>query len=193
MGLFTVTMDEAYFRNYCGHGPYDENYLFHSGIEHCISIARRLGIHVKQLLVLGAATGRVLEHFESAWGVRAWGCEISSWAHARIPGRFRRRIACADMRDYVPRLVARKRHFDLLFTNSLIYVAADELPDFVWQCSVAAAYLHFYSSTTESFEAGDAYRVTLESNAWWRSLFVENGFEPTRSPYVWRSREAARA
>ena len=184
-------MDEAYFRHYCGYGPYDQNYLLHSGIEHCISIARRLDLRIESVLVLGAATGRVLEHFERSWGVRPWGCEISEWAHARIPGRFRRRIARRDMRDYLPWLLERRRRFDLLFTNSLVYLSAPELPEFVGRCSLVAGHLHFYSSTSEAFEPGDRYRVTLRPARWWRRLFAGNGFAPTRSPYVWRSERFA--
>jgi hypothetical protein len=180
-------MDEAYFRNYCGYGPYDEHYLFHSGIEHCLSIFRRLDIEMRSVVVLGAATGRVLEHFERAWSVRPWGCEISEWAHARIPARYRRRIRRADMREYVPALAARRRSFDLLFTNSLVYVHAPELPALVDSCARVAGYMHFYSSTREAYERGDRYRVTLRPAAWWRALFEHHGFAATRSPYVWRS------
>lgn len=186
-------MDEAYFRNYCGYGSYDENWDFHSGTEHCISVMRRLGLRVASVAVLGAATGRVLERFEDAWGVRPWGCEISAWAQARIPARFRRRVACADMRDWVPAQLARGRHFDLLFTNSLVYVQADELRDFAAACARLCDHMHFYSSTSEEYERGDRYRVTLRPRSWWRELFIDAGFEPTRSPYVWRSGRRARA
>jgi hypothetical protein len=124
-------MDRAYFTRYCGHRPYDEIYLHHSGIEHCIETVERFGIDVHSVLVLGSATGRVLEHFEQGWGVKPWGCEISRWAHARTPARFRRRIRRADMRDYVPELRRRGRHFDLVFSNSLVYLPAAQIPAFV--------------------------------------------------------------
>ncbi len=181
-------MDETYFRDYCGYGSYDENWQFHSGAPHCTSIMRRLGVEVSSAVVLGAATGRVLEHFEQTWGVRPWGCEISRWAHARIPGRFRRRIRCEDMRDYVPRELARGRRHDLLFTNSLVYLQEHEVEDFAAACARLASWMHFYSSTSEDYEPGDRYRVTLRPRRWWRERFRAAGFAPTRSPYVWRSR-----
>jgi hypothetical protein len=184
-------VDEAYFQNYCGHGSYDENYLFHSGVEHCTSIMRRLGVEIESVLVLGAATGRVLEHFNAAWGLRPWGCELSAWAHARIPAAYRRRIRCEDMRSYVPGLEAARRDFDLLFTNSLIYLQPGELPDFVDLCSRVCGHMHFYSSTSESYEPGDRYRTILRPRSWWREQFMAGGFEPTRSPYVWRSQQRA--
>jgi hypothetical protein len=180
-------MDASYFQNYCGRGSYDEHYREHSGIEHCLRTARRLGIRARSVVVLGAATGRVLEDFESAWRVRPEGCEISAWAHARIPARLRRRIARADMREYVPALAARRARFDLLFTNSLVYVGARELPALARECERIADHLHFYSSTSESYEPGDRHRVTLRPREWWRALFLGAGFEPTRSPYFWRA------
>src|SRR5262249_49184293 len=115
------------------------------------------------------------------------GCEISRWAHARIPAPLRRRVARMDMRAYVPRLLERGTRFDLLFTNSLVYLGADELPDFLVHCNRLASHLHFYSSTREAYEPGDRYRVTLRSRDWWRERLMAAGFEPTRSPYFWRS------
>lgn len=180
-------MKKAYFTDYCGRGPYDESWLAHSRIEHCISIVERVGIQVRTVLVLGAATGRVLEHLEASWGIRPSGCEISRWAHARIPARFRRGISCRDMRPYVRDLVRRRARFDLCFSNALVYLRADEMPAFLDGCSRVAGHFHFWSSTTDDCEPGDTYRVTLRSRSWWRRRFLENGFAPTRSPYLWRS------
>jgi hypothetical protein len=180
-------VDKAYFTDYCGYGPYDENYLFHSGVEHCIEIVDRLGIEVRSVLVLGAATGQVLEHFDEAWGTRPWGCEISRWAHGRIPPRYRRRIRCCDMRRYVPDLLRRHRTFDLLFCNALVYLRSEEIPPFLATCSRICGHFHFLSSTSEEYEAGDAYRATLRPRSWWKRTFGANGFSPTRSRYLWRS------
>jgi len=180
-------VEADYFRNYCGRGSYDELYRDHSGIEHCLRTARKLGIRARSVVVLGAATGRVLEDFEASWRVTPAGCEISAWAHAQIPARLRRRIARADMRDYVPDLERRGAHFDLVFTNSLIYLHTRELPALVRSLGRIASYMHFYSSTRESYEPGDRHRVTLRSRQWWRELFLANGFRPMRSPYFWRS------
>ena len=174
-------MDRLYFEHYCGDGSYDENYLYHSGIEHSIEICDHFGLPIESVLVLGAATGQVLEHFEGSWGVRPHGCEISRWAHARIPSRYRRRIACADMRRYVPKLVRKGRTFDLIFSNSLVYLEAGEILDFLALCSRLCGHFHFYSSTSESFESNDPYRVTLRPRAWCRNTFISNGFAPTRS------------
>jgi hypothetical protein len=184
-------MEADYFRNYCGRGSYDELYREHSGIEHCLRSARKLGIRARSVVVLGAATGRVLEDFEAQWRVKPVGCEISAWAHAQIPARLRRRVALSDMRDYVPELEARGEHFDLLFTNSLIYLRSRELPALVRSLGRIASFMHFYSSTSESYEPGDRHRVTLRPRDWWRELFMASGFQPTRSPYFWRAEQLA--
>ncbi len=185
---YSERMNRRYFERYCGEGSYDENYLYYSGIEHSIEICDHFGLPIESVLVLGAATGRVLKHFEGSWGVRAYGCEISRWAHARIPPRYRRRIACADMRRFVPELVRKGRTFDLVFSNCLIYLEAAEIPDFLTVCSRLGGHFHFYSSTSESFEPSDPYRVTLRPRRWWCDAFISNGFAPTRSRYLWRSR-----
>lgn len=180
-------MDRAYFEDYCGYGSYDEQYLFHSRVEHCIEIADRFGIEVKSMLVLGAATGQVLRHFEDAWGVRPYGCEISRWAHRRIDPRRRRRICCSDMRRYVPELARKGRRFDLIFSNALVYLHRREIPAFLSVCSRVGCYFHFWSSTREDHEPGDSYRVTLAPRRWWSGAFRTSGFSGTRSPYLWRS------
>ena len=180
-------MDRAYFEDYCGHGRYEEQYLFHSRVEHCIEIVERFGIQVDSVLVLGTATGKVLRHFEQAWGVRPYGCEISRWAHAHIEPRYRRRIRCADMRRYAPDLAHGRRVFDLIFSNALVYLEREEIPPFLSLCSRICGHFHFWSSTSEDYEPGDTYRVTLAPKKWWRAAFRANGFSGTRSPYLWHS------
>jgi hypothetical protein len=184
-------LKRSYFESYCGYGPYDEDYRYHSGIDHCISIVDHFGIPVRSVLVLGAATGRVLEDFDAVWDLRPYGCELSRWAHARIPARYRRRIERADLRRYVRTLDRAGRRFDLCFSNALVYVEADEIPELLAACARIAGHFHFWSSTSEDHEAGDRWRVTTRSRKWWRRRFAQAGFEPTRSPYLWRSSLAA--
>ena len=181
-------MDREYFERYCGAGTYDEEYLYYSRVEHCVSIVDRFGIHVESVLVLGTATGQVLRHFEDAWGVRPWGCEISRWAWNRIPGRYRRRVQCADMRRYLPELLRGRRRFDLVFSNSLVYLRKPEIRQLLAASSTLGRHFHFWSSTREDHEPCDPYRVTLAPRAWWDGAFRQSGFERTRSPYLWRSR-----
>jgi hypothetical protein len=180
-------VDREYFTNYCGRAPYSEIWLEHSGAENCLATIARTRARVRSVLVLGAATGEVLEHFESALGVRSHGCEISHWAHARIPARHRARVARADMRRFVPRLARERRRFDLIFCNALIYLPPRDVPAVLASASRIAEYFHFYSSTSEDHEPGDRHRVTLRPRAWWRRTFIAAGWAPTRSRYWWRS------
>lgn len=182
-----ASIKDPYFTNYCGAGHYDDHYLDYSGIEHCIEIINRFELKIKSAVVLGAATGRVLQHFDRAWGIRPEGCEISRWAHRRIPKRYRRAIACTDLRRYIPRLLKAGRRIDLCFSNSLVYLAAHEIEGLLAQCSRLFRYFHFFSSTSESFEPGDTHRVTLRPRAWWRERFIRAGFRPTRSPFLFCS------
>lgn len=184
-------MRRDYFTDYCGSGPYDESYLSYSRVEECIAVVERLGIEVHSVVVLGAATGKVLAHFDRAWGLRPWGCEISRWAHARIPARYRPRVKCADMRRYVRQCVRERHRFDLLFSNSLVYLEAREIVDFLKLCSRICRYFHFWSSTTEDHEPEDPYRVTLRPYDWWKTNFKQAGFSRTRSRYLWRSQYPA--
>jgi hypothetical protein len=180
-------MDRRYFESYCGRAPYAEIYLEHSGIENCLATLKRSRIRVRSVLVLGAATGEVLQDFFRARRVRPFGCEVSRWAHARIPGDFRRRVRRADLRRYVPDLARAGRHFDLCFANSLVYLRVPEVVPVLRDCAQISRWFHFWSSTSESFEPGDRHRTLLRPRAWWRARFVEAGFAPTRSPYLWRS------
>ena len=180
-------MNARYFRRYCGRAPYEEIWLDHSGAGNCVATLRRMRVPVTSLAVLGAATGQVLAHFEAELGVRAHGCEISAWAHARIPARDRRRVERADLRHYLPRLARAGRTFDLIFCNALIYLEPRDLSAALEASSRVGAYFHFYSSTSEDHEPGDDQRVTLRPRAWWRAKFLASGWAPTRSRYLWRS------
>jgi len=179
-------VDRAYFERYCGAGSYAENYRYYSGIDHCLYIVDHFGLQIRSVQVLGAATGHVLRDLRRALHLRPRGCEISHWAHRQIDPRDRAQIARADMRSYVPQCVRRGEHCDLIFSNSLVYLKAREIPKFLEHCRRLGRYFHFMSSTSEAYEPGDHYRVTLRPRRWWRDRFVEAGFAPTRSPYLFR-------
>jgi hypothetical protein len=179
-------VDASYFERYCGRAPYARIYREHSGIANCIAALQRERIAVRSLLVLGTATGEVLADFEDAFGVRPFGCELSSWAHARIPARFRCRIRRADLRRYLPELERAGRHFDVLFTSALVYLRERDVAPALARSARLARFFHFYSSTSEDFEPGDRHRALLRPRAWWRDRFIAAGWWPTRSRYLWR-------
>ncbi len=179
-----------YFTRYCGRGPYEAIWLDHSGAANCVATLRRMRVPVGSLVVLGTATGQVLDHFQRELGVRARGCEISRWAHARIPARHRRRVERADLRRYLPRLVREGIQVELIFCNALVYLDARDVPGVLASASQVASYFHCYSSTSEDHEPGDRARVTLRPRRWWRERFLAAGWRPTRSRYLWRSARA---
>ena len=180
-------MDRAYFERYCQRGPYAEIWRDHSGIENCLGSLRRMRLRPSSVLVLGTATGEVLAEFERICHVRPYGCELSPWAHARIPVRLRRRVRRADLRRYVPDLVRSEQRFELVFSNSLVYLEERDVAPVLRDCARIGDWFHFWSSTSDDYEAGDRYRTLLRSRAWWRKKFIRAGFAPTRSRYLWRA------
>ena len=175
-----------YFRKYSRDDgrSYDESWRDYSRIDSAIRLAkvRRL----KSTLVLGAATGGVLRDLHKSLGVMPRGCEVSRWAHARIPARYRAQVVCADMRNWVPKLVREGATFDLVFTNSLIYLPSVEILPLLRQIARLGRFVHFESSFSES-HCEDPFRITLKPAIWWARRFREAGFEGTRSRYLWRS------
>jgi len=179
-------VNRRYFLDYCGRGAYGEIWRDHSGTANCIANLRRRGVRVASLLVLGTATGEVLREFERAFGVRPHGCELSRWAHARIPARFRGRVRRADLRRHVPALVRAGARFDAVFTSALVYLPAADVVPVLRDCARLAPLFHFYASTSEDFEPNDRHRTLLRPRRWWRARFREAGWAPTRSRYLWR-------
>jgi len=90
------------------------------------------------------------------------------------------------MRTYIPDCVRHNDRSDLIFSNSLVYLKPNEVPRLLEQCRRLCHYFHYMSSTSESYEPGDGYRVTLRPRRWWRERFLDAGFRPTRSPYLFR-------
>ena len=187
-----LPIDEQYFRNYAGSGEsYQRAWRDHSFAEECIAQFKAPGApRIRKVCVLGAATGLILKDFDRHLGVRAAGCEISKWAHSKIPQPYRRRIRCQDMRDYVAGCIERGRRFDLVYSNSLVYLEPRDLRKFLKSLSQVTDYLHFNSSF-KGKACPDPYRRILESYAWWNEHMVRAGFEELRSSggkrtFLWR-------
>jgi len=191
-------IDEGFFRRYAGSGePYWRNWLLYSHPEDCVAwVLEQPPGAVRSVWVLGAATGQVLRYLDRRLGVKPWGCEVSRWAWERIPPEYRRRVRCASMTDEVRRWIARRRVFDLAYSNSLIYLDRDELADFLPRLVLAARHLYFRSSVRGAC-CPDPHRKTLESWAWWERQLEAAGFDHLpprpgkRRGYVWRSARVA--
>lgn len=142
------------------------------------------------MCVLGAATGEVLKEFNRKLGVKAYGCEINSWAHNQIPAAYKRRIRCEDMSLYIDRVKKSGKHFDLIFANSLIYLSLREVKPFLRKLSHVTTYLHFQSSFRGNY-CPDPFRRVLKPYLWWDNVLSECGFERfvlgRARTYCWKS------
>jgi len=186
-------IDEAFFSNYAGSGrPYAKVWRQYCYFDECCALFRQKDApRLKSICVLGTASGEILEGFEKKLGLRPQGCEVSRWAWERIPGTYRRRVKCEDMRDYVASAVRAKKKFSLVFSNSFIYLPEREVPAFLAQLARCTEYLHFRSSFSR-ISCPDPWRRTLKSYAWWNERLEEAGFGAIRGArgsrtYVWRS------
>ena len=173
----TREIDREYFRAYAGGGDaYDEVYADYSRIDNCLALfpaAKARGI--ESVCVLGSATGHVLRDLGGHFGCGVDACEISSWAYARTPPRLKRHVCNLDMREYVEALITAGARYDLVFTNSLVYLHAWEVPPFLQRLRLVARRVHFQSSFLGDC-CHDPYRKTLRSHKWWDRQFRNAGF-----------------
>lgn len=179
-----------YFENYAGSGKsYAQVWNDYSYAPEMIEDIKRLKISAKKILVLGAATGKILSLLEKSLRARVWGCEIDSWAHAQIPRAYRRRIALEDMRVYVRELNAQQKKYDLVFTNSLMYLKKRDLNPLLAHLAEVAPLIHFRGSFRGN-SCPDPARVILEDFDWWDRKFRRHGFVSVKGPgrrrsYLW--------
>ncbi len=185
-------ISREYFENYAGRGlAYNKVWKEHSYYDECCDLFAREGAPpIKSLCVLGASTGLVLKEFEKRLKVKAQGCEINEWAHSQIPAAYKKRIRCEDMSTYIQTAKKDKKHFDLVFANSLIYLPMKDVKPFLKKLSKVTHYLHFRSSFREGY-CPDEFRSVLKPYAWWNKVISENGFELFKwgraRTYCWKS------
>ncbi len=122
---------DDYFLSYAGgQQNYDSVYREYSRVDDCLRIFSQEGApKVSSIAVLGSATGKVLadltNHFESS----VHGCEISPWAYAKTPSKYRRYICLQDMREYLLQVKMQGHRFDLISPIHLsIYLQKKFLP-----------------------------------------------------------------
>jgi hypothetical protein len=190
-------LDREYFENYSGSGKsYDRVWSQYSYAKELTALYKQNPECLplpKRVLILGAATGKVIETVEKRLGAKCWGCEINEWAYQKIPLAQRSRIKRVDMRVYVKELRKKGKSFDLTFSNSLIYLPKREIAPFLMKLSKLSTFLHFHSSRKGS-ACPDPYRQTLESYDWWNQQLQKSGFQPVKIPnlrrsYLWKSQK----
>ncbi len=190
--------DPNYFKNYAGSGKnYNQVWNQYSYSKEVVQLFKKsiyphTKKRIKKILVLGAATGKILPILNKGFEAKVWGCEINSWAHSKVPIAYRRKIKNCDMRVYAKDCIKKKKSFDLSFSNSLIYLPKKDIPRFLRDLSKITEYLHFNSSL-KGHACPDPYRQTLESFAWWKQQFEKAGFvevkiKGIRKTFLWQSK-----
>ena len=189
----STPIPDAYFRNYAGSGkPYRSVWRDHSYVDAVIEQFRsEAAPRLSKVCVLGTGPGLILKEFRKYFP--KWqlvGCEINEWAHERIPENFRRKIRCQSMQEYLREAAARRKKFDLTFSNSLIYLEREDLDQVLKDIFATTKFFHFNSSFRGA-ACPDRYRKILRTKRWWDAKLKAAGFVPlkdarNRHTFLWR-------
>jgi hypothetical protein len=148
----------------------------YNSVTDCVRIfARDLPSALNTMVVLGAATGKILEYFEQSFKTRPYGCELSPWAYRQIPQPYRRRVKNQDMRQYLKEF---QRKVDMIYANSFMYLDEEDIPRVLKECARITRFLFVDLSYLECYAENDRYRKVLKPHRWWRERFREAGFVP---------------
>jgi hypothetical protein len=178
---------EEHFLNYGGDGrPYRQVWKQYNSVDDCVKIFSRVGLaNIKSMIVLGTATGELLKFFDSAWGTRPHGCELSTWAYRQIPHPYRRRIKNQDLKDYVKQC---RKKVDVIYANSFMYLNEEDILPALKDCARIGRYLFVDLSYSECYAENDSLRKVLKPHRWWREKFREAGFSPYKKyRRLWQS------
>lgn len=175
----TKPIDKDYFLKYVDSGiDYRKSWFNHTSVYDCITLMKAFGGKFpRNICVLGAATGEVLKAFSAHLKVRPFGCEINMWAYNRINKLYRKRIKNQCMTKYLKTIVENGQGFDLVFSNSLIYLDEEQIDVVLSYLRESAAFVHFHSSFEEDACKVDEYRVMLKPEEWWEEKFDKAGFK----------------
>jgi hypothetical protein len=178
-------MEQIYFKNYCERGQaYADCWREHSGIDDLLYTIKKLKLkkHIHTILVLGSADSSILDALEAESFV-ADGIELIP----EIVPRKDTRVRVGNFLKIVPQMFKEGYVFDLIFSNSLVYLDWHRIVPFLGFCSHMSPYFHFTSSTTEH-AAKDTYRKTLQPQEQWDRKFMEAGWSGMSLPYLYQSR-----
>jgi len=178
-------VNEEYFSNYCERGiPYEKCWKDHSGFLDCVTSINKLGIkqEIHTVLVLGSADSSILDAFEQAHFLPD-GIEI----YSSIAPKSDPRVRIGDFLREVPEVFRDRIVYDLIFSNSLLYLEQNQIIPFLGFCSQLSPYFHYSSSVAEN-PAPDACRKILISQTNWDELFELAGWDQTSEPYLYKSR-----
>jgi len=176
-------MERRYFWEYGDRKErYSDDWHNHSAIGECVKSVDRLDLDVRTVLVLGSATGQIL-FFLDYMGFDAYGIEVSEWAVAN--SMMYDKVLLGDMRFWLPELLDSGVKFDLIFSNSLVYLNPHEVVRTLKQCSQIAPYFHYWCSW-KGDAARDPWRRILKTKKWWDEKFERAGFSQCEE-HLWTS------
>jgi len=179
--------EEEHFLNYGGEGrSYHQSWKEYNSVDDCVKIFSQIGqLRIESVIVLGTATGDILKFFDSRWGTRPHGCELSAWAYRQIPQPYRRRIKNQDMKQYVKEC---RKKVDVVYANSFMYLNEEDILWVLKECARIGRFLFADLSYSECFGENDPFRRVLKPHRWWRDKFKEAGFVPFKKyRRLWQS------
>lgn len=164
-------IDISYFENYGGF-PYSVNYQnFTIDAERIVEDLINKGIDFKTILDAGCASGELVRDLRSL-GVKAYGIEQNKDILERcvIP-QYCVHMSIQDLKNIAD------DKFDVIYTNSLMYLHPDEIPDILhtfYKVCKKAVYLCCPYLKDSNFR--DDFRAFLATKEWWDRKFIQAGF-----------------
>lgn len=188
---FTNAAAQRYFARYSGSGrSYAKVWRDYSYCDEVLEQFTAPGApRLKSICVLGTGPGQILKEFAKKLPVRVYGCEVNEWAFRKIPVKFRKNVKCESMQKYLRDCARKNRRFDLIFSNSLVYLEPSELGAVLDDVFATSKYFHFNCSFLGK-ACPDPYRKILRSKRWWNRQFVKHGFRSLKNArghhtYLW--------
>lgn len=175
-------IDKAFFENYASTGKhYNEIWRSYTGFNIFKEYLKDYP-EWKFCLVLGSATGKILEALDKECNIQPTGMEISEYA-------FNESLKYAD--EYVlfhgdirELITSMPYGVDVIYSNSLMYLPEEDIVPFLKECPQVGKYFFWYGSM-QGFSVEDSYRVTLQPYEWWNEQFEKAGFVQVKR-YLWK-------
>lgn len=174
-------IDNDYFKNYRGLGPYSEVWSQFTDPAYLMNLIKIVWGRAKgyKLLVAGSASGELVGALR-AKGIDAWGVENNKAIHARTPKALAKYNKLGSITD----LPFKDEQFDFVFETSLCHVADKQIVTAIGELNrVIKTGLVFGSVTSDMAPAVidryDLLRGVKKLGTWWEwsELFFGNGFD----------------
>jgi GT2 family glycosyltransferase/SAM-dependent methyltransferase len=160
--------DEAYYRNHCGHIPYERNTywleFFHGIAEHIVR-----SLKPRRVLDAGCAKGFLVE---ALWerGVQAWGIDFSEYAIGEVRKDMKPYCRLASLAEPI------EGRFDLVTCIEVLEHMPDEEARAAMRNLTGATAAILFSSTPTDLT--EPTHVNVQPTIGWLHQFAEHGFAP---------------